>query len=99
MSHTDLSVKPPTFLSHFAEMDDPRQEAKIVYPLEAIFLLALCAVISGAQGWVSIALYGQKKLDLLRRFLPFEQGTPSHDQLGILFSRLDMNRLQQCFIN
>ena len=66
MSHTDLSVKPPTFLSHFAEMDDPRQEAKIVYPLEAIFLLALCAVISGAQGWVSIALYGQKKLDLLR---------------------------------
>ena len=61
--------------------------------------MVLCAVISGAQGWVSIALYGRKKLDLLRRFLPFEEGTPSHDQLGILFSRLDMNQFQQCFIN
>ena len=34
---------------------------------------------------MSIALYGQKKLELLRRFLPYENGTPSHDQLGILF--------------
>ena len=56
-------------------------------------------MISGADGWTSIALYGQKKLELLRRFLPFENGTPSHDQLGILFSRLDMEEFQSCFIS
>ena len=78
---------------------DPRQTAKIVYPLNEIFLLVVCAVISGAQDWVSIALYGRKKLDLLRRFLPFEDATPSHDQLGILFSRLDMDQFQRCFVN
>ena len=103
MPHPSRSVTSPAFLSHFEAMDGPRQEAKIVYPLEAIFLLVLCAVISGAQGWASIALYGQKKLDLLRRFLPFENGTHimirSHDQLGILFSRFDMTQFQQCFIN
>ena len=33
------------------------------------------------------------------RFLPFENGTPSHDQLGILFSRLDMEQFQSCFIS
>ncbi len=67
------------------------------FPLDEIFLLVLCAVISGADGWTSIALYGRKKLELLRRFLPFSDGTPSHDQLGILFSRLDMTQFQRCF--
>ena len=56
-------------------------------------------MISGADGWTSIALYGQKRLEFLRRFLPFENGTPSHDQLGILFSRLDMEEFQSCFIS
>ena len=74
--------KEPTaldFLMHFQAVEDPRQEGKILYPLEEILLLVLCGVISGGDGWVSIALYGQKKLELLRRFLPFENGTPSYD--------------------
>ena len=39
------------------------------------------------------------KLELLRRFLPFENGTPCHDQLGILFSRMDMDAFQSFFIS
>ena len=89
----------PAFLTHFKSVEDPRQQGKVLYPLEEIFLLVLCGVISGADGWTSIALYGQKKLEFLRRFLPFENGTPSHDQLGILFSRLDMEQFQSCFIS
>ena len=87
------------FLTHFQAIEDPRQEGKILYPLEEILLLVLCGAISGGDGWVSIALYGQKKLELLRRFLPFENGTLSHDQLGILFSRLDIKVFQSCFIS
>lgn len=87
----------PEFLEHFASIADPRQAGKVLYPLNEIFLLVLCAVISGADGWTSIALYGRKKISLLRRFLSYEHGTPSHDQLGILFSRLDMEAFQRCF--
>ena len=87
------------FLTHFQAVADPRQRAKVIYPLDEILLLVLCAEISGADGWTSIALYGQEKLELLRRFLPFENGTPCHDQLGILFSRLDMEEFQSCFIS
>ena len=54
-------------------------------------------MIAGADDWTSIALYGRKKIPLLRRFLPYEHGTPSNDQLGILFSRLDMEAFQRCF--
>lgn len=98
MSSTGKEHHTPAFLKHFASMNDPRQEAKVTYPLDEVFLLVLCAVISGADGWTSIALYGDKKLELLRRFLPFKDGTPSHDQLGILFSRLDIEAFQRCFM-
>ena len=97
MSPAEKEDYTPEFLKHFARMDDLRQEAKVTYPLDEVFLLVLCAVVSGADGWTSIALFGAKKLELLRRFLPFKDGTPSHDQLGILFSRLDIEAFQRCF--
>ena len=62
--------KDPTFvnfLTHFQVVEDPRQVGKVIYPLDEILLLVLCGVISGADGWTSIALYGQQKLELLRR--------------------------------
>ena len=90
--------QPIEFLKSFADLDDPRQQAKVLYPLEEILLLCLCAVISGADCWVEVALYGQQRLTFLRRFLPFRHGVPSHDQLGIVFARLDTQQFQRCFI-
>lgn len=43
-------------LEEFADLEDPRQQAKVLYPLEEILLLCLCAVISGADCWVEVAL-------------------------------------------
>ncbi len=51
--------------------------------------MALCAVLSGADDWVAIALFGEQRLKFLRRFLPFENGTPSHDQFGNVFAAID----------
>ncbi len=85
------------FLKHFSELEDPRQRAKVLYPLDEVLLLTLCAVLSGAEGWVGVALFGQKKLGFLRRFLPFFEGTPSHDQLGLIFAALDAAQFQHCF--
>jgi predicted transposase YbfD/YdcC len=87
------------FIDSFSALGDPRQINKATYPLEEILLLVLCAVVSGADDWVAIALYGEQKLTFLRRFLPYKHGTPSHDQLGKLFAALDKEQFQQCFIN
>lgn len=86
------------FLEHFAALADPRQSVKVLYPLEEVLLLTLCAVLCGADGWVSVALFGKQKLEFLRRFLPFANGTPSHDQLGLIFGALDAAAFQTCFI-
>jgi hypothetical protein len=76
----------------------PRQRGKVVYPLDEVLLLCLLAVLGGAETFVDIARFGEKKLDLLRRFLPFRDGTPSHDQLGDIFATLDAEQFQRCFV-
>jgi hypothetical protein len=77
------------FLNHFNDLTDPRQRGKVTYPLEEVLLPALLAVLAGAESFVEIARFGEKKLDLLRRFRPFRDGTPSHDHLGDIFAALD----------
>jgi predicted transposase YbfD/YdcC len=48
---------------------------------------------------VDIARFGCMKLDLLRRFRPFRDGTPSHDHLGDIFAALDAEQFQRCFVS
>lgn len=87
------------FLEYFAELEDPRQPGKIVYPLDEVLLLCLLAVLAGAETFTDIALFGEKKLHLLRRFLPYLNGTPPHDRLGEIFAALDAEAFQRCFVS
>src|SRR6478735_5881130 len=86
------------FLDHFRSLPDPRQRGKVVYPLDEVLLLCLLAVLAGADSFVEIARFGTKKRELLRRFRPFAEGTPSHDHLGDIFAALDAEKFQQCFV-
>ncbi len=86
------------FLNHFKDIPDHRQAWKVSYPLDEVLLLALLAVLAGAEGFTDIARFGHKKLDLLRRFRPFANGTPSHDHLGDIFASLDAAAFRRCFV-
>lgn len=86
------------FLSHFKDLPDPRQAVKVVYPLDEVLLLALLAVLAGAEAFTDIARFGDKKLALLRRFRPFRDGTPPHDRIGDIFAALDADHFQRCFV-
>ena len=86
------------FLDSFRDLPDPRQAGKVRYPLDEILLLCLLAVLAGAETFTDIARFGTKKRDLLRRFLPFRDGTPAHDHLGDIFATLDAETFQHCFV-
>lgn len=86
------------FLEYFRDLPDPRQAGKVVYPLDEVLLLCLLAVLAGAEAFTDIARFGTKKLELLRRFRPFRDGTPAHDHLGDIFATLDAEKFQQCFV-
>jgi len=87
------------FLSHFKDLPDPRQQGKVSYPLDEILLLCLLAVLAGAECFTEIALFGVKKLEFLRRFRPFRDGTPDHGHLGDILAALDAEQFQRCFVS
>ena len=84
-------------LDHFAALRDPRQHAKVLYPLPEILLLVLCATLSGMEDFVEIRLWGEQRLDFLRRFLPYERGIPAHDTLNDVINGLDAELFKTCF--
>jgi len=86
------------FLSYFKDLTDPRQSGKVTYPLDEVLLLCLLAVLAGAECFTEIALFGTKKLALLRRFRPFKDGTPAHDHLGDILATLNADQFQSCFV-
>jgi predicted transposase YbfD/YdcC len=98
---TDLGaiVETTVFLSYFKDLPDPRQRGKVMYPLDEVLLLCLVAVLASAETIVDIARFGERKLEFLRRFRPFVDGTPSHDHLGDILATLDTEMFQRFFVS
>lgn len=80
----------------FENLTDPRVERTRRHQLFDMVVVALCATIAGADGWVDIERFGNERLEWLRTFLPLVNGIPSHDTFGRVFSRLDPARLAAC---
>ena len=84
-------------IDHFGPLEDPRDQAKARHQLLDMIVMAVAAVICGADDWVSIAQFARAKEGWLRKFLALENGIPSHDTFGRVFSLLAPEAFEQCF--
>lgn len=88
-----------SLLPKLSELDDFRISRNKLYPLNEILFLTISAVVSGCKHWDEIADFGEEKLGWLQNYLPFEQGTPSHDTLNRVFSHMDYKCFEAFFID
>jgi predicted transposase YbfD/YdcC len=81
----------------FAAVKDPRGSNAKRYDLPEILMIALCAVLSGGQTAVDMAVFAEAKQDFLGSFLQLKNGVPSHDTFSRVFRRLDPDQFRACF--
>ena len=77
-----FKMKTVRIQDHFDELTDPRTR-EVTYPLINIVVIAVCAVICGADDFVAIAKFGRTKRKWLAKFLDLKSGIPSHDRSAI----------------
>jgi predicted transposase YbfD/YdcC len=84
---------------HFANLEDPRIDRTKLHKLLDILVIAICAVICGADNWEEVELFGQSKEAWFRTFLDLPNGIPAHDTFWRVFARLNPEQFQQSFVN
>jgi len=89
----DLSIP-----KYFRKLKDPRRRHRRLHLLSDIIVIALCAVIAGAQDWQDVETFGRERFDWLKRFLKLPHGIPSHDTFERVFDRLAPQAFQACFL-
>ena len=92
--------KPITSIEvHFSELPDPRTDtSRIRHKLLDMVVIAICAVICGADSWVAVESFGHAKSKWLSGLLKLANGIPSHDTFSRVFGLLDSVQFEHCFI-
>jgi predicted transposase YbfD/YdcC len=88
---------PPSLIEHFADLPDPRMERTRLHALTDILVIAICAIVCGAEDFVAFEAWGRAQEAWLRQRLPLPNGIPSHDTFDRVFRRLDPEAFSRCF--
>lgn len=94
-------LAPSSFQDHFAALSDPccLNAPNQRHELIDILVIAVCAVVCGADGWEDIEEYGKAQAEGFAQLLELLHGIPGHDTFRRVLSHLDPEELTQCFIS
>ena len=76
---------------------DPRVIGRTDHDLVDILVLALCAVMAGAEGWDDIEDWGLENELMLRQYLRLRNGIPGHDTIRRVFEVLEPKEVERRF--
>ena len=84
---------------YFEELEDPRSSVNRQHPLVSVLVLALMAVLAGANGPTAIAKWAARKEEFLLRTLNLPNGIPRKDVFRRVLMTLKPGAFQACFAN
>ena len=85
--------------SIFSQIDDPRSDINKLHKLEDILLIGIISVICAADTWKNMETYAKAKEEFLRSFLDLPNGIPSDDTFNRVFSSIDSEQFEACFVD
>jgi predicted transposase YbfD/YdcC len=84
---------------HFEELEDPRSTVNRQHPLVSVVVIALMAVLAGADGPTAIAEWAALKEEFLLEALDLPNGIPRKDVFRRVLVLLKPTAFQACFAN
>lgn len=87
-----------SLVKHFEGLTDPRSGNAKAHIFLEILIIAILAVICGADGWSDVELFGKNKKSWLKTFLKLPKGIPSHDTFGRVFAKIKPDEFQKHFL-
>jgi predicted transposase YbfD/YdcC len=84
---------------HFEELEDPRSTVNRRHPLISVVVIALMAVLAGADGPTAIAKWAAWKEEFLLEALDLPNGLPRKDVFRRVLVLLKPSAFQACFAN
>lgn len=82
----------------FSQLEDPRSHINKLHKLEDILLIGIISVICAADTWKNMETYAKAKEDFLKTFLDLPHGIPSDDTFNRVFSSIDSDQFERCFV-
>jgi predicted transposase YbfD/YdcC len=100
-ANAPVVVSTTSIIDHFASLPDPRVNRTRRHLLADILVIALCAVIAGADDFVAIAAFGRARETWFRERLGLRlpAGIPSHDTFARLLARLNPEKFERAFLD
>jgi predicted transposase YbfD/YdcC len=84
-------------VQHFKELEDPRSAVNRLHPLESVIVIAIMAVLAGANGPTAIARWAMIKAEILLKLLDLPHGIPQKDVFRRVLATLKPDAFQACF--
>lgn len=88
-----------SLVKHFEGLPDPRSGNAKAHIFLEILIIAILAVICGADGWSDVEMFGKNKKAWLKTFLKLPKGIPSHDTFGRVFAKIKPGEFQKHFMD
>jgi DDE_Tnp_1-associated len=84
---------------HFAQLEDPRSTINRRHPLVSVVVIAILAVLAGANGPTAIAEWAARKEEFLIAALDLPHGVPRKDVFRRVLMALRPEAFRACFLS